>query len=162
VWLQSSQVVGNSVDFINNKAVMGGAVFTSKSTVMVMFHSTFASNAATDGSDLLFGENDTAHNAVVLNNCTASNSTVTISSRRLLSDGTQGYSLGTNAFLMFDKRSHFTAQPNGGVNTASLSDCGVTADVGWLYKTKASVCECVAGRYVTQLDVTVWVSRHQM
>jgi hypothetical protein len=159
LWLQSAQVSGNSVAFLSNEAATGGAVFTSKSTVITFFDGTFASNAAKDGSDMLFGENDTAHNAIVLNNCTALNVTTATHSRRLSDESAvQGYSLGTNSFLVFDKRSHVTVQPDGSINTAIVSDCGVTADVSWVYKTKGPTCECRAGRFVTQLDVAVWDS----
>jgi hypothetical protein len=132
LWLESCQVVGDSVDFSSNLAAMGGAAFTSKSTVMKFYNSAFASNEAKDGSDLLFAEEDTAHNAVVFNNCTARS--VKGGNRRRLGTeiAEQGYALGENAFLVFDKRSNFTATPNSSTNVATQSDCGITADVSWL------------------------------
>jgi hypothetical protein len=122
-----------------------------------MFDSTFASNAAEDGSGLLLAEEDTAHNTVVLNNCSTVNSNGAVVSRRLSTKTSkQDYNLGENTFLVFDKRSHFTAEPNSSTSVATLAACDVSADVNWAYKSKTAVCICTAGRYITQLDVTIW------
>jgi hypothetical protein len=71
----------------------GGAIYTSKSSIVIAQSTTFNGNRAGDTGDIVYGEADEAHNAIVLNNCTASIEEA-LAARRQLSTGQKNYYLG--------------------------------------------------------------------
>jgi predicted outer membrane repeat protein len=71
LWLQGAKVLMHNALLANNSATKGGAIYASKSSILLLFESTFATNSALEAGDVIFGEEDQAHNAIIFNNCSA-------------------------------------------------------------------------------------------
>jgi hypothetical protein len=155
LWMQSTQMLARAVWFqLNGASGQGRAVYIEKSTVAEVRSGYFAANQT------IYGAKDTAHNAIVLNNCgpfAADQTSFELPAPPLESN---------NSFLVYDWRTanalhlpKLLATTHTRLAKANEDKlCSNTSDTSWRYKAKSEVCQCNPGRFATQLDVIIWDS----
>jgi hypothetical protein len=118
LWLQSALMLGRAVRFQSNDASRDGrAIYLEKSTVAEVRSRMFAAN------QIIYGATDTAHNAVVLNDCgpvSADEAGFVLAAR------------GTNSFLVYDRRTAAALQLSSALATTPTRPArssGATDDI---------------------------------